>query len=328
MLQRNYCINILLENATSYTEKSKIQMLTEAEQAVVNDRMISNLYQAALKKGNIDFDNIPYSKGDVQKVDGYQNMLACLDVLKGLSKKFGIKIPEIMTVEDALVNLRVQRGVFERAFSLNVDFLKMYYNTLVYACIESTSLLISSYVEYTRTVNNVEFRLKKGRGIYGNICLDNLNKFNESVKNGKFVKFANGLMSKDRENFLGSAAVAGIAANKIGVIAIATMIVPLGRELIYYIYSGRMKAGEFLQQQAKMLEMHKFSIEASSMEAQKRNKVLDNQRSVIDYMEKIADKVLVNNQLAAKNAEKQVKEENKGWNLANVSGNEDGFMFL
>ena len=89
-----------------------------------------------------------------------------------------------------------------------------------------------------------------------------------------------------------------------------------------------MKAGEFLQQQAKMLEMHKFSVEASSMEAQKRNKILDNQRSVIDFMEKMADKVIVNNQLAAKNAEKQVKEENKGWNLANVSGNEDGFMFL
>ena len=46
MLKKNYCINILLENATSYTERSRIHSLTEAEQAVVNDRMIGNLYNS------------------------------------------------------------------------------------------------------------------------------------------------------------------------------------------------------------------------------------------------------------------------------------------
>lgn len=325
MLNRNYCINILLENATSYTEKSKIQKLTEAEQAVVNNRMISNLYQSALKKGNIDFDNIPLSKGDIQKVDGYQNMLGTLDVLKGLSKKFGIKIPEIFTVEDAVNNIRLQRNIFERAFGLNVDFMKMYYNTLVYACIESTSLLISSYVEYTRTVNNVEFSLKKGKGIYGNICLDNLVKFNESVKNGSFVKFANGLMNKDKNEFLGAV---GVAKGAMTAIAIGTSLVPLVRQLIFYFYDSRMQISEFLQQQKDMLEMNKFSVEASSMEAQKRNNILNKQKSVIDRLEKVSDKIKVNQQIANKSAENKVKDENKNWNITNVSGNDDGFMFI
>ena len=144
MLKKNYCINILLENASSYTERSRIQTLTEAEQAVVNDRMVGNLYQSALKKGTIDFDNIPVSKGDIQKIDGYDNMLGTLDTLKGLSKKFGIKIAEIDIVENAIVNLRTYRGTFEKAFALNVEFLQLYYNTLAYACIESTSLILSS----------------------------------------------------------------------------------------------------------------------------------------------------------------------------------------
>ena len=325
MLHRNYCINILLENATSYTEKSKIQKLTEAEQAVVNNRMIGNLYQSALKKGNIDFDNIPLSKGDIQKVDGYQNMLATLDILKGLSKKFGIKIPEIFTVEDAVNNIRLQRNIFERGFGLNVDFIKMYYNTLVYACIESTSLLISSYVEYTRTVNNVEFRLKKGKGIYGNICLDNLVKFNESVKNGSFVKFTNGLMNKDKDDFLGAV---GVAKGAMTAIAIGTSIVPLVRQLIFYFYDSRMQISEFLQQQKDMLEMNKFSVEASSMDAQKRNKILNKQKSVIDRLEKVSDKIKVNQQIANKSAENKIKDENKNWNISNVSGNDDGFMFI
>lgn len=325
MLQRNYCINILLENASSYTEKTKIQMLTEAEQAVVNDRMIGNLYQSALKRKNVDFDNIPYSKGDIQKVDGYDNMLATIEVLKGLSKKFGIKINELDIVESSIVNLRTYRGTFERGFGLNVDFLKMYYNTLVYACIESTSLILSSYVEYTRTINNVEFQIKRGKGISGNICLDTLKKFNDSVRDGKFIKFANGLLNKDRENFLGaSLGTKGI----MGIVALGASIVPLMRELIYYFYESRMKASEYLNQQKEFIEMNKFRLESSSMSAQERNSILNKQRSVIDKLEKIADKVRVNQQIANKNASSEIKKDNKEWSLQNVSGNEDGFMFI
>ena len=56
MLERTYCINLLLENATSFTEKAKIHALTEAEQAVVNDRMVGSLYQSILNKKDIDFE--------------------------------------------------------------------------------------------------------------------------------------------------------------------------------------------------------------------------------------------------------------------------------
>lgn len=328
MLQKNYCINILLENASGYTEKSKIMMLTEAEQAVVNDRMIGNLYQSVLKKKNVDFDNIPFSKGDIQKVDGYDNMVATLEVVKGLCKKFGIKLPEVEIIENAIVNLRTYRGTFERAYGLNVDFLKMYYNTLVYACIESTSLILSSYVDYTRTLNNVEFKIKKGKGIYGNICLDNLRKFNESVKDGRFIKFANGLLNKGNDNFLGATAAMGIAKTAMTVIAIGASIVPLAREMIYYFYESRMKISEYLQQQKEFIEMNKFRLEASSMEAQKRNELLGKQKSVMDKLDKISDKIRVNNQLSNKNAINEIKKDNKEWNLNSVSGNDDGFMFI
>ena len=54
MIQRNYCMDILIENATSYTEKSKIYSLTEAEQAIVNDKMVGNLYKSAIRRKDID----------------------------------------------------------------------------------------------------------------------------------------------------------------------------------------------------------------------------------------------------------------------------------
>ena len=44
MLHKTYCIKVLLENSSGWQEKQKIQALTEAEQAVVNDRMVGSLY--------------------------------------------------------------------------------------------------------------------------------------------------------------------------------------------------------------------------------------------------------------------------------------------
>ena len=332
MLQRNYCMDILLENATSFTEKSKLHSLTEAEQAVVNDRMVGNLYQSALKKKNINFDNIPSSKGDIQKVDGYENMVGTLNVLKGLCKKFGMVINEIDIVEDAINHIRIQKPIFEKGFKLNVDFLQTHYNALVYACIEGTSLILSSYVDYVKTVNSIEFQLRKGKGVYGNVCIDSLDKFNKSIKDGSFVRLASGLLDKGQENFLGTATkvISAARAHKkhIAIAMLAANIIPITRELIYYFYESRMNASEYLQQQKEFLEMNKFKLESTNMDAQKRNKILDKQQKSIIKLQQLSDKIKVNNQLANKNAMGNIKQDNKQWNVSNVANDDNGFTFI
>lgn len=322
MIQRNYMMDILTENATTFSDKAKLNMLTEAEQAVINNKMIGNIYQSALKKRDVDFDNIPLTKGDIQKFNGYDNIMGTLSTLKQLSSKFGIKIEEINVIETAVSNIRVYKSVFERGFALDNDFLMMYYNSLVYACVESTSLILSSYVEYVKTVNAVDFTLKKGKGITGNVCINNLKKFNQSVKTGEFSKFANTMLDKNKQNFVGGTA-ATIA------IGLAVAIVPIARELIYYAYESRMNISEFLEQQAAFLEMNKVRLNSSEMEAGQRNKVLAKQGEVIKKLEKYADRVRVNHKLTNKNASNKIKQDNKAWTINSVEDdNSGGFSFI
>ena len=328
MFHRNYCMDILLENATSYTEKSKIYGLTEAEQAVVNDRMIGNLYQSALKRKDIDFGDIPNSKGDLQKFGGYSNMVATLDILTKLSKKFGIRIPEIQIVEDAVNNIRTQKVSFEKGYQLNIDFIKLYYQSLVLACIDATTLLLASYVNYTKTINNVEFQLKKGKGISGNICIDSLNSFNKSIKDGSFNKFVSGLFNKKQENFLGTAAAKLVALPIKATITVATSIVPVLRGLLFYFYDAKMSVSEHLAYQKELLEMNKFSLEAGNMDAQKRNKILSKQQKYIDRLSSLSDKMLVRNQLATKSSINGINADNKNYNINSLSNDGDGFMFI
>ena len=322
MLKRNYCIDILLENVSEYGEKQKIYALTEEQQAIVNDKMVGNLYQSALKRKDIDFGDIPNSKGDIQKFSGYQTMVECVAMLKALSKKIGIKMAEVDIVEDAIDNIRIQKKIFEKGYALDIDFIKMYYQALVLACIDATTLLLASYVEYTRTVNNVEFQIKKGKGISGNICIDSLAKFNQSVKDGSFNKFAEGLLSRKKENFLGgTAAVAGA-------VVVGVNIVPVLRLLLFYFYDLRISVAEMLDYQKELLEMNKFSLKSSSMEAQKRNKILAKQKGYMDKLDKVADKIRVQDQLATKSSANNIKQDNKQWNLSNVTNDGNDFMFI
>lgn len=328
MLKRNYCIDILLENVSEYGEKQKIYALTEEQQAIVNDKMVGNLYQSALRRKDIDFGDIPNSKGDIQKFSGYQTMVDCVAMLKALTKKFGIKMQEIDIVEDAIDNIRIQKKTFEKGYALDVDFIKMYYQALVLACIDATTLLLASYVEYTRTLNNVEFQIKKGKGVSGNICIDSLAKFNQSIKDGSFNKFADGLLSKRQENFLGGASAAAIAGKTLIAVGIGVNIVPVLRLLLFYFYDLRISVAEMLDYQKELLEMNKFSLKSSSMEAQKRNKILAKQKGYMDKLDKVADKIRVQDQLATKSSTNSIKQDNKQWNLSNVTNDGNDFMFI
>lgn len=323
MLQRNYAMDILVENAVSYSEKQKIYALNEAEQAVVNDRMIGNIYQSALKKRDIDFDTIPNSKGDLKKFSGYGNMVGTLNVVDQLSKKFGIKIPELEIVNTAISNLRTYSNIFEKAFALDIDYLVMFYNTTVYACVEATSLILSSYVEYVKTVNSLEFQLRKGKGVYGNVCINSLDKFNQMVKKGDFTKFANGLINKGKEGFVGLT-----TASAMTITALALSIVPITRQLIYYIYDSRMRTAVYLDQQKKFLESNETLLKSTNMDLNKKNEVLKKQARIMDELDSLSDKIRVNSQLADKSANKKIKDDNKEWTLGSVSGNDDGFMFI
>ena len=64
------------------------------------------------------------------------------------------------------------------------------------------------------------------------------------------------------------------------------------------------------------------------MEAQKRNKILAKQKGYMDKLDKVADKIRVQDQLASKSSANSIKQDNKQWNLSNVTNDGNDFMFI
>ena len=326
----NPITKILLENCKTFSERRDLFSLTEAETLGVNNNMVNKLFQSAVNKSHVDFGDIPKSKGDITKYSGYKSMVESLDILKNLSLKNSHKIPQIETVQKALDNIVTNRNLFERGFKLNKEYVTLQYNTLVMSCVIATSALIVSYVDYVKRVDRVEFVIINANNTPGELCIENLTKFNKSVSTGDFIKVMNGIITSGSEGFTGTGTAIASA-----IIMGAIFGVTFMRDIVFYVYYSRVKIAEYLRVQALFLELNKNNINSQgyNMAADKKEKVLRNQAVLIDDLKKYADMIDVSDRMATSNMKTDIKKENSGWKLddvksQNASTDSTGFQLI
>lgn len=314
-MQINPVLKILLENAKTFAERNEITGLMESEMNSVTSAMVSNLYKSAIEKSYINFENIPESKGDITRYEGYKSMVESISLLKELCKKHNVKISELETVETAMNNIITYRDAFEKGFKLEKEFIMLQYNILVYACVEALSVIISSYVDFVKRPDRVEFVLNKNpRQHHGFLLMKNLESFNMAVKKGEFSKVLNGVINSGKEGFTGAESIL-IPAFIIGAVA---SIVPLIRELIFVFYYSRMKLSDYLEHQATFLEINKQNIQASSLPAKEKNEIIKKQTKYIEKLRKISETIKVDGTMSENKATIELNKENKAWTIDDV----------
>jgi hypothetical protein len=301
----------------------------ESEVAVVNNAMVTNLYKSAIEKSHIDFEDIPESKGDLTRYKGYRSMTESLELVKSIAAKESVKIPEIEIVQTAINNIVAFRESFEKGIRLNKDFIALSYYVLVQACVESTSAIIASYVDFVKRPDRVEFTIIRGADRSGHLSITTLDKFNTTVRTGEFGKALQGVISNSQEAFVGTAAAITTAV----VIGSILVIVPLIRELVFIFYYSRMRASDYLEQQAALLEINKQNIASTNLPPKEKNQILKKQTATIAKLHNLSEKIKVNRIMAEKQANTNLQSENKNWSLDDVraqaaSTDDGGFQVL
>lgn len=316
MVAQNDVIKILLENADSFKERREILALTEAELKNVNNNMVSKLFKSAIDKSYIDFDDIPESKGDITKYKGYKSMMKTLKYIEDIVTRSNIKMNELDIVNKAISNVTAYREQFEKGFRLNKDFIILQYNTTVAMCVEATTLLMVSLVDYVKRVDKLEFTVVNSKINIGGICITNLDKFNKTVANGDFSKVMNAVIKTGSEALTGTT----IAAISIGIVAGTILLVNIMREAIFYFYSARMKLSDFLNTQALFLELNRNNLEANAagLPAAKKNEIIKKQERLMVKLRSMADKIKVSSKIAEEKAKVDIKKENEGWKISDV----------
>lgn len=242
-----------------------------------------------------------------------------------------VKIPELRTVQEGIDALIRSTPVFEKGFALNKDLLILTYNTMVYSCVVATSELISAYVEFIKSPDQLEFKLLKGPMRAGKELIANIERFNRVVKDGSFNTMANGIIKTDRNQLIGLDDFFIPAI----VVGGALTIIPLIREMIFSFYYSRMKLGEYLEQQSNLLKVNATAIEASKRTLKDKKEIIKKQQKVADRLEKLSDKVKVSSKMAERDTTVNMKKEEAQWKIEDVQKDVNtskaetaGFSFL
>ena len=312
---------ILSENETlSYRESKDLQAVLEDVNSPVTRKLEEKLFQSVLDKKHIDFGSIPKSKGNIKDYEGYSAMESTLNTIKDLAteNKAGDVINYVDIVQKAIENLSSMSVAYQKGFQFKNEYIAMEYNSYVYFCIEATTALIYSFVEYIKRPDTDTFVMviKNSKLRADEFYFEQLKKFN-MVCDTQGVNYRKMLdsMAVSKDNFIGTTTAIGIAT----VIAATIAIIPITRAVVYQVYHIRGNISEQLDIQAQFMEMNKSCVEANSaLTVQKKKEIVAKQEKLVKRLRKLSDTIRVKSSKSVEVATRETKNENKSLTIDSI----------
>lgn len=314
-----YESSVLMAGSDNIMDVLKAQTILEDVNSPKTTRHTEELFTQVIKKGHIDFDDIPRSKGDIKAYSGYSTMMNTLTNMENLAGTNGMKSDAVECVENvikAITNIAALSDVYGKGYDVKNEYVMLEYNTYVYCCVQATSSLLSEFVEFAKGLDRqtLDLKLKNNKYRANLFYVEQLTKFNNVVASTEYRKFLTEMMN-GKDNFTG-AMVIGIAA----VTTVALSIVPITRSIVYRICKLRMKVSDALALQAYFLEMNRACVEANTkFTAAEKKKILQKQEYLRKLFLKMSDKLRVDNARADREAQNDKKKDDKDLSSGNQS---------
>lgn len=281
-------------NLSDRTTRRTLLSMNEVAQTTLLTSLTSKLYDNIVNKiDDIDYGNIPATKGDVSKLDNYDQVVSCIELMKGILQEYKQDTKPVDEIALALSNVQSRKDLFMRGYRYNSELPMVVYCNIVLAIIGSISYLIASCVEFIKTPKQENFELALDRVAYAKskdyILFDSLRKFNKACKSGDLDKAMENVLQKKIKNESAAISVGTAAVAAIG--ALLLVVLPLLREIVFLFYYTRMKVSDFFDIQADILQMNAYNIQANhSLTVDKDSeKVIARQLKLVEKFRKIAN---------------------------------------
>lgn len=312
---------ILSENETlSYRESKDLQAVLEDVNSPVTRKLEEKLFQSVLDKKHINFGSIPTSKGNIKDYEGYSAMEGTLNTIKDLAveNKASDVIKYVEIVQKAIENISSMSVAYQKGFQFKNEYIAMEYNSYVYFCIEATTALIYSFVEYVKRPDSDTFSItiKNSKLRADEFYFEQLKKFN-MVCDNQGINYRKMLdsMATSKDNFIGTTTAIGLAT----VIAAAIAIIPITRSVVYQVYFLRGNIAEQLDIQAQFMEMNKSCVEANSaLTVQKKKEIVSKQEKLVKTLRKLSDAIRVKSSKSVDITTRETKNDNKTLSIDSI----------
>lgn len=309
----------------THNETRKVLLaVNEEDQNKVLISLTSKLYDSLMDKiDDIDFGDIPLTKGDITKLSNYGKICECLGTMNSLLIEFRQSTEPVDVIKTAIANIIDSVNIWKRAFTGNVELPMVVYNTVVLSIIEATSYMLAMCIEYIKSPSDDSFQISIDKSALNktksHMLFDNLKKFNDAYKKGQVENAMNYVIKENVKNFGGTMTI-GVGAAVAGITGLLFCIVPIIRELIFLFYYTRVRTSEFFDIQSDLLQMsaHNVEVNRTDLTKEERKNISSKQMKVAERFRTIANKISFTMKNSEVTASKEMVRSNKKYKVDEV----------
>lgn len=308
---------------------SYLRGINEADQNKVLVALTSKLYDHLVEKvDDIDFGDIPKSRGDITKLPNYTKVIDCISIIRGILESSKQDLGPVIILEDAVKNLNEYKEVFIKGYQLNMELPMVVYNTMVLSIYSGISILISSCIEFIKATDDTGFdialdkvQLKKTKDA---LIFRDLKAINASFEKGTLPRALEQMLKQHTKNFVGTAGTVGTIAIGGAIIGVILNIIPILRELVYFFYYSRTRVADYFDAQSALLQMNAYNLASKSTDDSKDvQEIQKKQLKIAEKFKKISNTIAVKKNKAEISAEKETKSLEKKLKINDIDVTDD-----
>jgi len=306
--------------------------LDEAEQNALIVSLTNKLYQMMIDKvDEVDYGDIPNTKGDITRLPKYEQIEQCLNILKQIFAQYKEDTKPIIEIQNALQYVEYNKDLFMSCFAGKISLGIAMYNNIVLGIISSISYMIATCIEYIKSPKNdgMDIALDKAgiSKVKESLMYESLVKFNEAARKGDVEKALRPLVKAKAKGFEPLTVLIGIGA-VVSIVGVVLACVSMLKDLVYYFYASRARVSTYLDIQADLLEMNANQLNSSAdiRTVGDKSSVVRRQLKIASGFRKLADKIAIDHNKNEREATNMIKSDSRKYKIDDVNTNPDTAM--
>ena len=319
MLRDQY--NALVKEHFDITDRETRKILVtinEADQNQVMGNLAAKLYDAIVKKvTDIDFGQIPASRGDITKIPNYLDMVSCLTTIRDMMIESKQSTGSADIIFLAIENMKKYQKIWEKGYVLENEMVIVFYNTIALSIVSAISLLTSATIEFVKNpqsdVIDIELAKVANHKTKDNLLFKNLDKFNKACRKGDIEKIFNDVLRAQRQLKEGTVikeSISAILFTGAMVLGLLSTVIPILHQLTNALYCLRQNVAEYLAGEADVIRLNAEKVQYNRAKTpEQKKKIIARQHKIADHFKKWANKLMIKANKADVEAQKQIKED-------------------
>ena len=319
MLRDQY--NALVKEHFDITDRETRKILVtinEADQNQVMGNLAAKLYDAIVKKvTDIDFGQIPASRGDITKIPNYLDMVSCLTTIRDMMVESKQSTGSADIIFLAIENMKKYQKIWEKGYVLENEMVIVFYNTIALSIVSAISLLTSATIEFVKNpqsdVIDIELAKVANHKTKDNLLFKNLDKFNKACRKGDIEKVFNDVLRAQRqlkEGTIIKESISAILFTGAIVLGLLSTVIPILHQLTNALYCLRQNVAEYLAGEADVIRLNAEKVQYNRAKTpEQKKKIIARQHKIADHFKKWANKLMIKANKADAEAQKQIKED-------------------